>query len=371
MKEMKYVVCVVLIALLLVSAGCAKKTEVVNEVSQQPASSTAATAAVPEKKKPRVALIVNQRFGDKGPIDDMGVGADTAIKLYDVEIKRLESPEPAAYEEDVRAIAKEGYDLIITTFPAMSDATKSVAKDYPDTKFAAIYQFINIGGQEKKKNIWDTEYHGETAFYILGALSTKLTKSHKLGIVIGEESPTANAEGNGFMKGVKDNCADCTVDSAFVGSYEDPAKAKEIAKAMISKGIDVLQTDTGRSQLGIIEAAKEAGVLVSGDVADNYEMYKGGFFGFVGISFGQNVVEAVKQLVEGKFPGGEHGIMSVENKGYFVPYDALERFGSANSNYSQGMKEGIELAKTIEKNAASGSLKIEFDTNTPNWKRIN
>ena len=44
----------------------------------------------------------------------------------------------------------------------MSDATKLVASEYPDVKYAAVFQFIN-DENTKIPNIWDTEFHGEQA----------------------------------------------------------------------------------------------------------------------------------------------------------------------------------------------------------------
>lgn len=34
-------------------------------------------------------------------------------------------------------------NLIVTTYGYMTDATKLVSKEYPDTKYAAIFQTIN------------------------------------------------------------------------------------------------------------------------------------------------------------------------------------------------------------------------------------
>ncbi|MBS4208208.1 BMP family ABC transporter substrate-binding protein [Bacillus sp. FJAT-50079] len=351
----------ILVILLLISAGCGNKTN----NSGTKASNTSES----DNENPKVALVVNQRFGDKGPTDDMGIGADKAAEDFGIDIKKLESDNPAAHEEDLRAMAREGYDLIITSFPPMSEATKVVAEEYPDTNFAAIFQFINVDG-EKYDNVWDTEFHGETAFYMLGALASQLSETKKVGIIIGDEEPTPNAEGNGFMRGVKDSCSECSVEFAYVGSYEDPAKAKEIAAAMINKGVDVIQANAGKSQLGIIEAAKEAGILVSGDVADNYEMYKDGFYGYAGISFGQNVYEAVNLLIDGKFPAGEHGIMDITNNGYYLPHDAFERFANESTGHTEKMKEAITLVKDLEAKMKSGEISVEFDTQTPNWKRI-
>ena len=149
----------------------------------------------------KVALVVNQKFGDKASMDDLAKGADQAAEDFGVEIAKLESAEASRYEEDIRAMADQGYDMIVTTYAYMTDATKLVAKEYPDTKFSAIFQTIN-DGDEKYENVWDTEFHGEGAFYLGGYIAGLLTKTDHVGFVVGAEEPTPNAEGNGFMMGV-------------------------------------------------------------------------------------------------------------------------------------------------------------------------
>ena len=66
-------------------------------------------------------------------------------------------------------------DLVVTTFPYMSDATKLVAAEYPDVKYAAVFQFIN-DENTSIPNIWDTEFHGEQAFYINGYIAGSLQR---------------------------------------------------------------------------------------------------------------------------------------------------------------------------------------------------
>ncbi|MDR1885817.1 MAG: BMP family ABC transporter substrate-binding protein [Synergistaceae bacterium] len=318
--------------------------------------------------KLRVALVVNQRFGDNGPMDDMSKGADRAAADFGVEVKKLESSSAANFEEDVRAMSRAGYDLIITTFPYMSDSTKLVAAEYPKTMYSAIFQFINVGGVSIP-NVWDTEFHGEGAFYLAGYLAGRATKTNRVGLVIGAEEPTPNAEGNAFMRGAKDANPGVTVDFAFVGSYEDPAKAKEITSAMIAGGCDFVQANAGASGAGVVEAAKDAGVLCASEITDYYDGYRG-FVGIVGIGFGETVYASIKQLADGQFPGGSHGIRGLANGGYFMDWPSYERFAAGDEKYGPALKSAIEEAKNIEKQIVEGGREIAFDTEVPNWGRI-
>ncbi len=357
----KRVLAVMLAAVMVIGlvAGCGKKEE---------SSSSDNGGNDNGNKKLKVALVVNQKFGDKASMDDLAKGADKAAEDFGVEIKKLESAEASKFEEDVRAMSKAGYDLIVTTYPYMTDATKLVSKEYPDTKYAAVFQTINQG-DEKFENVWDTEFHGEGAFYLGGYIAGKLTKSNHIGFVVGGEEPTPNAEGNGFMLGVKAANPDATVEFSYVGSYEDPAKAKEITSAMISKGCDVIQTDSGASNAGVVEASKEAGILCAGEISDYYDTYNG-FYGIEGIGFGDTVYKAIEMVLNDEFTGGEHGIRDLTNGGYFMDWDSFNRFADDNAEYKDVMKAAIEEAKKMEEQIKDGSLVIPFNTDVPNWDKI-
>lgn len=315
----------------------------------------------------KVAAIVNQKFGDNGPMDDLASGLDRAAADFNVEVKKLESSQES-FEEDIRAMSQAGYDLIITTFPYMTDATIKVSQDFPDTMYAGIFQFINLG-DTSYANIWDTEFHGEGAFYLSGYMAGKATQTDRIGILIGGEEPSPNAEGNAFMMGAKEANPDITVDFAYVGSYEDPAKAKEFAKAMIAKGCDFIQNDAGASNAGSVEAAKEAGIMVAGEITDFYDSYDG-FVGIIGIGFGNNAYAAIEALANGTYPGGEHGIMDLANGGYFMDWSSYERFANNNALYGEALKAAIDEAKALETQMMDGSFVVEFDTEVPNWERI-
>ncbi len=301
-------------------------------------------------------------------MDDLAKGADKAAEDFGVEIAKLESAEASRFEEDVRAMSEEGYDLIVTTYPYMTDATKLVSQEFPDTKYAAVFQTIN-DGDTTLDNVWDTEFHGEGAFYLGGYIAGKLTRSDHVGFVVGGEEPTPNAEGNGFMLGVKAANPDATVEFSYVGSYEDPAKAKEIASAMITAGCDVIQTDSGASNAGVVEACKEAGILCAGEISDYWDAYEG-FYGIEGIGFGDTVYKAIEMLLDGKYSGGEHGIRDLTNGGYFMDWDSFNRFADANDEYGETMKEAIKEAQDLEKQIMDGSLEVPFDTEVPSWDRI-
>lgn len=128
-----------------------------------------------------------------------GRRGERAAAELGVEFKKIESS-PASFEEDIRSMSQEGYDLVITTFGYMSDATKLVAQEFPDTKYAAIFQEINTP-EEPVANLWDAVFRGQTTFYVDGYIAGLATKTNRVGFIVGGEEPGPNAEGNGFMRG--------------------------------------------------------------------------------------------------------------------------------------------------------------------------
>lgn len=320
------------------------------------------------EKTLKVALIGNQKFGDKGPMDDMAAGGERAAKDFGVEFKKMES-EPANFEEDIRTMVQEGYDLIITTFPYMSEATKNIAKEAPDTKFAAIFQSINTE-TETVPNLWDAKFVGQTTLYVDGYMAGMATKTNKVGLIIGGEEPSPNAEGNGFMRGVHDANPDAAVEFAYA-SYEDTAKVKEIALAMIEKGVDFIQGDCGSADSGIVEAINETkkDVMMFSVICDFTDSCDN-FAGSIGMSYGSAVYDAVKYLAEGNFPGGTQGIRDIMNDGYFLDWPTYEAFAGRSETYGADFAKAIEEGKAIEAKIKAGELEIPFDPEVPNWKRI-
>jgi basic membrane protein A len=319
-------------------------------------------AAFAEDKS--VVLIGNQRFGDLGPMDDMARGLARCESEHGVKVKKLESISPGRFEEDIRAMAQEGYDLVMTTFPPMTEPTVTVAQDYPDVNFLAIYQFANAG-EGKFANVWSTEFRGHEANYVLGALAGRMSSSKKVGYIAGTEEPSINGDINGFIQGVAETCAECAVEFAFAGSWEDPAAGKEIATAMISRGVDYIQTEAAATQIGAIEAAKEGGILIAGDNGDNFELHKQGFVTWVAASFANNVALGCELLVAGKLPTGQHTHMNLANGGVIVPWEPVARFAAENADRAAQTNDAMAFAKEVEAKIIGGEIAVTYTPDTP------
>ena len=252
----------------------------------------------------------------------------------------------------------------MTTFPPMTAPTVTVSLDYPDVSFLAIYQFANAG-EENFPNVWSTEFRGHEANYVLGALAGQMSTSKRIGYISGTEEPSINGDMNGFIQGVSETCADCSVEFAFAGSWEDPAAGKEIANAMISRGVDYIQTEAAATQIGAIEAAKEGGILIAGDNGDNFDLHTGGFVTWVAASFANNVALGCELLAGGELPVGQHTHMNLANGGVVVPWEPISRFAETNPDRAEQTNAAMAFAQDIEAKIIAGEIEVIYNPDTP------
>lgn len=357
MKKFVSLFLALIMALSLVACGGSSDT------AEDTAAEDTATEDTATEEPLKVALVVNQPFGDKGSMDDLAEGADRAAADFGVEIYKLES-EPASFEDDLRAMCQQGYDLIVTTYAYMQDATITVAQEYPDVQFCAVFQTIN-DETVSYPNIWDIEFHGEHAFYVAGYMAGLHTDSNVIGFQCGAEEPSPNAEGNGFMEGALAANPDVSVEFAYAGGYGDPATAKEKALAMIANGCDFIQNDSGASNAGVVEAAKENGILTAGEITDYWDTYEG-YIGIIGIHFGAVAYDAIEHMVNGTYPGGQRSIYGLAEGGYTMEWDTYERYAETDPDFAAV----IEAGKEIEAKIISGEITVDYNTDLPNWEAI-
>lgn len=321
------------------------------------------TSDQPDAAKTKMVIISNRSFGDKGPIDSMSaVLAD--VEALGFECKTLESLSPDVYEEDIRAMAKAGYQVIVTSFAPVSEAVVAVAKDYPDTQFVSIYQYTNAG-DTKIKNIWSTEYKVQEVLYILGCLQGMLTKSNKVGMISGQETATSNAAVNGFIDGVLSVNPDCEVEYMYANTYDDPTVGREIALAMISRGVDCITSSCGKTSTGVVEACQEKGVFCTADNSDYFEIGKNSLVTHLLTDFGEVVMQAATDIKNNEFKGGEHTIMSIFNNAAIIVWDTIDRFCETNPDMAEAVRAAVAVAKEQQDKLVSGELTIAFNTETP------
>jgi basic membrane protein A len=218
----------------------------------------AATAA--SKVKVGLAYDIGGR-GDKSFNDSAAAGLDQAKKKFGVTAKEVTVTQgtDSEREDKLRLLAKAGYNPIIAVGFLYAGPIKKVASDYPNTQFGIIddssVDLLNVAG---------LVFAEEQGSYLAGVAAALASKSGKVGYIGGVRIPLLQKFEAGFVAGVKATKKSATVDVKYVtefpdfSGFNDPAKAKVIAKGMIDKGVDVIYSAAGGSGAGNFAAATDA-----------------------------------------------------------------------------------------------------------------
>jgi basic membrane protein A len=200
--------------------------------------------------------------GDKSFNDSAAVGLDEAKAEFGVEAREVTvtTGSDSEREDKLRLLAEAGYNPIIAVGFLYAVPLKAVAADYPDINFAIIDD-----ASVAAPNVAGLIFAEEQGSYLAGVAAALESKSGKIGYIGGVRIPLLQKFEAGFVAGVKATKASATVDVKYVteppdfGGFNDPAKAKVIAKGMIDKGADVIYSAAGGSGAGNFAAAIDAG----------------------------------------------------------------------------------------------------------------
>ena len=156
---------------MLVVAGCGSSDD--SNSSSSTSSSSASTAtSTPAAKKIKVGLVT-----DIGGLNDRSFnslanqGLESAESTLGIQGRVLTSKSNADYIPNLSTLAQQKYDLVIGVGFLMADAVDTVAKKFPNTKFAIIDN--DATGMKNNTNIEDDERNVLQRVLETGALPAK------------------------------------------------------------------------------------------------------------------------------------------------------------------------------------------------------
>ncbi|MEU8266841.1 BMP family ABC transporter substrate-binding protein [Sphaerisporangium sp. NPDC049002] len=247
-------------AMLMAVAACGGSSTSDTE-TPAPGASTASSAAAPTGAKVGLAYDIGGR-GDQSFNDAAAVGLDkakTELKLADTKELSANPGETGAQKEQrLRLLAQSGYNPVIAVGFAYSEATKKVAAEFPDTKFA----IVDDGAEGP--NISNLVFAENEGSFLVGVAAALKTKKEHIGFVGGVQVPLIKKFEVGFTKGAQAVKPDIKIDVKYLtqppdfGGFNDPAKGKTAAQGMYDAGADIVYQAAGGSGGGVFEAAKAA-----------------------------------------------------------------------------------------------------------------
>ncbi|MEY4322334.1 MAG: hypothetical protein RL410_115 [Actinomycetota bacterium] len=208
---------------------------------------------------------------DTGKVDDKSFnqsaweGAKAAADEAGGLSKYIETLDSKDYAANIKQFTDKKYDVIVTVGFLMADATVQAAKDYPDTKFIGVDQFQ----AETVANLTGLIFPEDQAGYAAGYLAGLLTKTNKLGQVLGLEIAPVQKFAKGFEAGALAANSAVTVTTVYHpmadNGFNDPEWGAAEAEKQLAQGADVIfgaGGNTGNGALRTIAAASGAGTSI-------------------------------------------------------------------------------------------------------------
>lgn len=146
-------------------------------------------------------------------------------------------------------------NLVIGASVTFVDTATTVAPEFPDTYF-----IINSPpAPEKIDNLTSLVLEEGQPSVLAGVAMASLTKTKKIGVVAGAEVPASEHKIGGVTLGAEQVDPSVTVADTLTGDYNDVAKAKDAAAALIADGADQILADLDVGIKGVYQAVKESG----------------------------------------------------------------------------------------------------------------
>nr|MBO2471985.1 sugar-binding protein [Bacillota bacterium] len=262
--------------------------------------------------------------GGRGDLsfNDMGaLGGERAARELGVRIREVESATTADFLPNLRALARtRSYDVIIGIGFLLQDAIQQVAQEFPNQKFALM---DGLADAPNVLSINFADHEGSALMGVLAAITALEYGYDTVGIVLGIEIPILLRFEIGYRAGIKwavdryneihGTNKSLRVLHVYTGAFDDPARGKTAAEAMLAQGAGVIYGVAGATGLGVFEAveqyARARGLEVGPPFAigvDSAQDYIAP--GFIPVSMmkrvDNGVYTAIKRAVEGTFEGG-------------------------------------------------------------------
>ncbi|MBL8579160.1 MAG: BMP family protein [Mesorhizobium sp.] len=277
--------------------------------------------------------------------------ANAAKDRGEIEYVYSENVSSADNERVLREYAETGNKLIIGEVFGIEEASRVIAKDYPEVAFLMGSSFKP---DEAVPNFSVFDNYIQDASYLTGIVAGAMSKTKNIGMVGGYPIPEVNRLMHAFMAGVKETAPDAKFQVAFIGSWFDPPKAKETAFAQIEAGADLMYAE----RFGVSDAAKEKGVLAIGNVIDTQPDYPETVVASALWHFEPTLDKAIAEVKAGTFKAADYGVYSFMKEGG----SSLAPFGTFEDKIPADIKA---LVAEKEKAIKDGSLVTVINDEEP------
>jgi len=253
-----------------------------------------------------------------------------------VKVLEIENvPESGEAERAMEGLIAQGAKLILPTSFGYQDAARKVAKRHKDVAFAYA------GDGDAGGNFGVFFGQTQAAMYPMGVAAGKMTKTNKLGFVIGMPIGYALGNVNAFQLGARSVNPKVKTVVVVTGGWSDKAKEAAAANALLDQGCDVVTMHVD-SPATVIQTVEARGAMSIGfqSVAARALAPKGWITG-IGFTWTPYLKQVASAVIAGRYRGeaiykGLGEMVAIAPFGAAVPADVQALVNNAAVKVQKG-----------------------------------
>ena len=267
------------------------------------------------------------RFNDKSFNQSALEGLRRSQRILKVQGRAVESRAASDYIANLASLSRQGYNPTIGVGFLLADAVNTVARQFPNSRFAIIDYSVKAPpftdaskNVATPRNVRGLTFNTNENSYMIGCLSALMARragGNTISAVGGLKIPTVDIFIAAYRAGAQRCVRGTQVLVAYSQDFVAADKCKEIALNQISQGSRVIFQVAGGCGLGALDAARERGRWGIGVDKDQSNL---------GAHILTSAVKRVDTSVfltaqsskAGTFRGGVDAVFNLKNKGVAV-----------------------------------------------------
>jgi len=274
-------------------------------------------------------------------------GAEKFKRDTGVPFREFEITNAAQREQIMAQLAKRGSSIIVAVGFTQASAVERVARQFPEVKFTIIDAVVDL------PNVQSINFREQESSFLCGMAAALASKTGKIGFVGGMDIPLIRKFALGYVEGAKQVNPAIEVFENMTGTtpaaWGDPTKGAELARSQFGRGADVVFHAAGATGIGVMQAAKDAGLLSIGCDSNQDYLHPGSVLTSALKRVDVAVYKAFQDAKAGTWKPGQL-VLGLAEDGVDYSYDEHNR-----TVLTPAMKQRLDQARA---DIISGKLKV-------------
>lgn len=211
-------------------------------------------------------------LADEGGFEDLTFnqeahdGFGTAARDAGIPTREAAAQSASDYEPSLRAMVQSGCGLTVVNGVLLTEATRTVAEDSPQARFA----IIDDGSLSELDNVKPLTFDSASAAFLAGYIAAGTTQTGTVAAFGGMDVPRVTSILDGFSEGIEhwneENDGDVELlgwdrqdqEGAMLGSFSDVEAAGELTQDFLDDGADIILPVAGGAAQGTAQTVSRA-----------------------------------------------------------------------------------------------------------------